>query len=1027
MKFNDESNLSILNRSVMKKNSLKSRILRNIILSLFMLFFIPITAQVKEDVSISGTIIDQTGNPLPGVSVVIEGTNSGTISDVNGLFSIKAPTGSTLTLSFIGMESVTYRVTSPDNDLSITMVDQLTNLDVIVVTGYSSEKKKDLTGAVSVVDVDMIQKAGTPNVLQSLQGTTPGVNIITDGAPGGSNTQIRIRGMSTVNSNQPLYVIDGVPTTENMSSINPNDIESLQVLKDASSASIYGARAANGVIVITTKKGKQGKLNIEFDASSSLQTIAKTFDVLSSDQWGQAYFAAQKNDGTTVGHPFYGYESESNPVQFLDADNLVPYSNTDWQNEIYSSSWNQKYALTISNGTEKGSMLFSTSYVNQDGLIDQSFYKRFSARLNSTYNIFDKVTIGENLMLAQWTDRGVTTQDDRGVTYNAMRQHPAIPVKDQNGDFTNPLTIASSDIANPVHELYNNRDDKNQSWRIFGNAFIEIKPIKDLSIKSNIGIEHVQFFTNDFTRKLQTSDINSVYRGYGQGDTWTWTNTAMYGKKLNDHNFNILLGTEAITYKYEGLSGSGQGYSFDDENFMVLDAASGVRSSGGGITEWGLYSLFGKANYNFKDKYLVSATLRRDATSRLSSDNNSGVFPAFTGAWRITEEDFFPQTNWLSYLKLRAGWGVNGNTDIDNYVIYSTYVNDAASGISINTTGSPDLKWETTTQTNLGLDMGLFNNSLNITFDYYTKNTEDMLTIPPVLASAGQNAARWTNTGNMENKGFELNIGYNSKMYGDFSWAANVNVSKYKNKLIKLNNLVNYTGSDIRNMEGQPIGVFYGYVTDGIFQNEEEVRNHADQQGKGIGRIKYMDLDNNGFINDDDRTVIGDPNPDLTCGLNLDLNYKRFTLSAFFSSELGFDIFNTTKRQLDFMTYGPVATNRGTSVLDAWSSTNTGSTIPALTLLNTNNETRTSTYFIEDGSYVKLKFLRLNYKFDSLILEKLNLGALSLYVQAENLFTITDYSGLDPEIAPFGGSLRGVDNAPYPISRNFIMGVNIKF
>lgn len=973
----------------------------------------------QDVMDVSGTVSDSFGDSLPGVSIVVDGTSTGTITNIDGIFNLKVPLESILEFSFIGMKTQT-QVSS--KEMTVVLLDETTDLDAVIVTGYTSEKKKDLTGSVAVIDMDMVQKGSAPNVLQSLQGTASGVNIITDAAPGGGNTQIRIRGMSTLNSNQPLYVIDGVPTTENINSLNPNDIESMQILKDAASASIYGARAANGVIVITTKKAKKGKVSVEFDASTTIQTIAKNFDVLNSDQWGQAYFTAQRNDGIATGHPFYGYGDTPQSVDYLDADKTVPYSNTDWQDEIYSTAILQKYGVTVSNGGEKGSVLFSTSYVDQDGIIDETFYQRFSTRINSTFNVSDKVRIGENLMIAKWNERGAATQNDRGVTYNAFRQHPALPVKDNNGIYTNPLSVVGSDIANPAHEIQNNKDDENQSWRILGNAYLEIEPIKDLTFKSNIGIEHLQYLNRNLTRPLQPSDVSSVSREYGQGDTWTWTNTAFYKKQLGNHRFDVLAGTEAIEYRFENVGGFGRGYTFYDDNFMIIDAATGERSSNGGVQEWAMFSIFGKVNYNFKDKYLLSATIRKDATSRLASGYNSDIFPAFTGAWRLSEENFMPVIDWLSDVKLRGSWGKNGNSNISNYAIYNTYVNDPTNGISIATTGSPDLVWETTTQTNIGADLALFNNQFSVNLDYYTKFTTDMLTIPPVLSAAGQNAARWTNTGDMENTGFELSLGYNSKVVNDFSWSSNFNLGMYKNKLVKINNLVSFTGTDIRNIEGQPLGVFYGFVTDGIFQDEESVRNHADQTGKGVGRLRYVDLNNDGVINDDDRSVIGDPNPDLTMGLNLDATFKNFTLSAFLSSELGFDIYNQTRRQLDFMTYGPSATNRGVSTLDAWSTENRGANVPLLTLLDTNNETRASSYFIEDGSYVRLKFLRLNYQFGQSVVERLGLGSLSIYGQAENLFTITNYSGLDPESA-----IRGVDNAPYPMSRNFILGLNVKF
>lgn len=994
-----------------------------------LLFCVSTLSIYAQNIELKGQVKDETGEGILGVTIQESINGGGTITDIDGSFNMMvASEDAKLTFSFIGMTSQTVTV-GGKRTFDILMKSNNVGLEELVVTGYTTEKKKDLAGAVSVVDVDLIQKSGATNVLQAMQGTTPGVEILSDGTPGGGGASIRIRGMSTINNSSPLYVIDGVPTTEDLSSMNPSDIESIQVLKDASSASIYGARAANGVVVITTKKAEVDRLTVDFSASGSLQTVAKTYDVLNAEQWGNMYFQTLSNDGTAISHPFYTSVNGTPVVnQYLTDDQSVESADTDWQDEIYSPSWSQKYALTISNGSKKGSSLFSMNYTKQDGLIDYSYYERFSARMNSTYKISDKITVGENFMLAQWSDLGVDTQDDRGVTYSAFRQHPAIPVYDVNGDYTSPMNIFGSDIANPVHELSNGQDNESQSWRLFGNAYLEVRPIEGLILKSNIGLEHIQYYTDDLTRKLLDTDVNSVTCAYGQGDTWTWTNTAFYSKKIQNHSFSALLGSEAISYTYEYMKGSRNEYAFEDDKYMVPDAGTGDQAFSGSNAEWSMFSLFGKASYDYKGKYLVSGTLRKDASSRLGTENNSGVFPALTGAWRITEESFMPEIPGLDYAKVRVAWGKNGNSEIDNYATYSSYVNDPDKGIIVGSTGNPNLLWETTTQTNYGIDMTFFSGKVNAAFDYYTKITSDMLTIPPVLDAAGQNAAMWTNTGDMTNNGFELTVGYNSDVKNDFSWGATANISRYQNELVKLNNQVEYTGTDIRNMEGQPLGIFYGYVTDGIFQTQEEVANHAEQQGKDVGRLRYVDINNDGYINEEDQTVIGDPNPDFSLGLNFNFKYKQFTLSGYFSGDFGFNIYNQTKRQLDFVSYGGAgkATNHGVGTLDAWTPTNTDATIPALTEIDNNNETRASTYFIEDGSFVKLKNLRLGYDFTPEMAAKIGFASFGVYAQAENLFTITQYSGLDPELPAYGNG-RGVDNAPYPISRNFLLGLNVKF
>ena len=1011
---------------------------KRILMSLLAL--VACTLMYAQTGMITGTVVDDLGEGVIGATVMEKGTSNGTVTDFDGNFKLKVAAGTTLVISYIGYDK---QEVAAQNGMKVTLKDNAAQLAEVVVTGYQVQRKADLTGAVAVMDMKGVKSESDPNMLNSMQGKLPGVNIVTDAAPGGGGASIRVRGMSTVNGASPLYVIDGVATTENLNSLNAADIESIQVLKDASSASIYGSRAANGVIIITTKKGKGDKVSVNVNYTASLNTIAKQYEVMDAEQWGRAYWTANQNAGLVASHPFYGSGDQPQLREYLDADGKVHAANTDWQDEVFSSAWTNNLSASVSNSSEKGSFMLSGNYINQNGLMNNTFYRRYTARLNSTYNISKVFSVGENLMIAQWTDRGYGTGDDRGIPYTAMRQHPAIPVTDANGTYTNPMVLSGSDIANPVHELYNGRDNSNESWRIFGNAYIDIKPIDGLTLKSNLGIEHTQFFNKNLGRRIQPSDMNSVSRAYGQGDTYTWTNTANYMKTFAGvHHLNALLGSEFIKYRSEDLNGANRDYAFEDVDYMQIGAGGGEQTVGGGKAEWALFSLFGKLDYNYADRYLVSATLRRDQTSRLHKDNNSGVFPAFSAAWRASEECFFPQNPVVSDLKIRAAWGQNGNSAIsDNYAYYTRYAynlrhgsydlngtnNSVVPGIVAASSGNRNLKWETTTQTNLGFDAQLFQGALSLSFDYFWKNTKDMLTIPPTLSVEGEGAAMWMNTGEMKNNGWELTMTYRSPQYGDFSWNGTLNLSQYKNELVKFNDVVTSQGGDYRLMVGQPMGVYYGYVSDGIFQNEDEVSNHAIQQGKGVGRLIFRDIDGNGTVDDNDRCIIGDPNPDFAMGLNLDLNYKDFTLSAFFSGEFGFDIYNTTRRQLEFMHYGGgSSTNHDVDILDAWSPTNTGATIPALTMVDNNNETRMSSYFVEDGSYLKLKYLKLGYQLPKDLAQKIYASGISVFGQVENIFTITSYKGLDPEVI-LGGYGARVDSGLYPRARTFTLGLNLTF
>lgn len=993
-----------------------------------------------QKLQVSGIVLDAaTEEPIIGATILVEGTQEGTISDFDGKFVISAAEGTPLHFSYIGYKEVVMPAKAV---MSILMSEDNEMLEEVVVTGYTTQRKADLTGAVAVMDMNQPSSEASASALTSMQGRLPGVQITTDPAPGAGGSTIRVRGMSTINGNDPLYVIDGIPTTENLNSLNPADIASIQVLKDASSASIYGSRAANGVIIITTKQAKKDRLSVNVGYSATAQTVAKLHNMLNAEQWGQVYWDAMNNANMTPWHKFYGFGEEPKLVEYLDSDKTLKAGDTDWQRAVYHTAWTHNTNASVSYSSEKAKVYFSGNYIDQEGLMDYTFYKRFSTRLNSEYNIGKYVKVGENLMIARWDDNGFSTQNDRGIPYTAMRQHPAIPVTDAEGNYTSPLQLANSDIANPVHQLYNGRDNNTQSWRIFGNAYLEVNPwLKGLYLKTNIGIEHVQFNGTSYGRKIEETDVNSMSRNFGQGDTWTWTNTIRYENVFGKHHVNALFGTEAIGYKYDGFDASKRQYAFEDKHYMVLGTGEDDPACGGGINEWALFSIFAKADYNYADRYLFSATIRRDATSRLYVGNNSGIFPAFSAAWRFTEESFYPENKWFTNGKLRLGWGQNGNAAIgDLYSAYSTYAyttgnaaydlyatnQETVAGIIVAKTGTKDLKWETTTQLNVGLDLGFFQNDLNVNIDWYLKQTKDMLTVPPVLSVAGENAAVWQNTGNMDNMGIEVSLDYHSPDYNGFSWAANFNVAHYRNKVTKLNNFVKTIGGDIRLIEGEAMGVYYGYVVDGIFQTQEEVDNAAEQQGKAIGRFRYQDLDDNGIINEKDQMIIGNPNPDVTMGLNLDLKYKGITLSMFFNSEVGFDIYNTTRRQLDFMSYGISSSNRGVGILDAWTPENTDATIPMVSLADNNNEMRMSTYFVEDGSYCKLKYIKLGYDFPKVVTNAIHAQNLNIFFQVENVFTLTKYTGLDPEL-PLGAYGARVDNGPYPRSRNFSMGLNLAF
>lgn len=1010
---------------------------KTILYALFLLLAV-IGAQAQE-ITVSGTVLSGSDNePLIGATVRSLATNAGTSTDIDGNFTMSVPQGSDLQVSYIGYEPKTVKA---EPSMTITLKDNAAALDEIVVVGYTTQRKADLTGAVAVMNMKEPLSENSGNIMNSMAGKLPGVNVVPDAAPGGTGS-IRVRGMSTANSsNDPLYIIDGVPT-DNINCINPSDIETMQVLKDAASASIYGSRAANGVVIITTKQGKGDRMTININYAASAQTIAKRHKMLDANQWGVAYWAASRNSNIKPSHSLYGNGDVPVLQPYVDGNPNFPTTNTDWQDEVYQTAWTNNLTASISNNTEKGSVMLSLNYINQNGNIKDTFYERYSARINSRYDFNKYISVGENLMVARWTNRGMDVAGDRGIPFTAMSQHPALPVKGLNGEWTRPLGLIASDLANPCQLIANAADNDLSSWRILGNAYLEVKPVEGLTLKSNIGIEHSQYFNVTLGRTVNPGDVNSVGSVYGQGDTWTWTNTANYNKTFNGvHHLNVLFGTEAIGYTFKDLSGSRENFAFEDKDFMQVGAGTGVQKAGGGKTQWSVFSLFGKVDYNYADRYLASFTIRRDSNSRFAKDNRAGVFPAFSLAWRPTQEEFFPHNEILTDLKIRYSWGQNGNANIPSlYPAYSTYIfntgngaydingtnSSTTSGITLASTGNPDLKWETTTQNNIGLDFQLLNGAINVSADYYIKKTKDMLTIPPALDVAGENAAVWLNTGDMKNNGWEVTVAYNSPQYGDFSWNGSLNISQYKNELVTLNSRQKFIGGDQRLIPGEPMGVYYGYVCDGIFQNDVEVANHATQTGAAPGRLIYRDLNGDGVIDDNDRCIIGDPNPDLSLGLNLAFKYKAFTLDMFFAGDFGFDIQNHMKRQLLSMNYGNLATNRGVDILNAWTPTNTDTDIPALSLTDDNNEARFSTYYVENGSYMKMKYLKLSYSLPKNIIRKIGATNLDVYGQVENVFTITKYKGLDPEILPGEYGAR-IDNGAYPRPRTFTIGLNLQF
>lgn len=1038
---------------------------------LILLMFIVALPLMAQESRITGRVTDaQTGEALPGTTVKIEGTTTGTITDMDGNFTINAESGDVLLASFVGFE--TQRVTvGNQTTLNIALEPAEKSLDEVVVMGYSTQRKKDLTGSVSVVNVEEMGTVPYANVLQSLQGRVAGVQISQDGAPGAGRTQMRIRGMTTLHNNNPLYVIDGIPTTEPLDNLNPNDIESIQVLKDASAASIYGSRSAAGVVVITTKKGRGESLNIDAGVVKGIQTLQNQIEVLNAQEWGDMYWQAARNSNRTPNIGIYGGRAENpqiitdSPFEVTESGQMYQFTpeGTNWGDAVYRRAKNDQYFVNINSGTQTGRYSLGFSYFDQDGIIDHTRYDRLTARVNSSFDITPWLRIGENLSLS-WTDQvQAGTQDTHGgIPFLAMRQHPALPIYDTDGNFAGGNAfvggLAFPNAMNPVAMLHRNRNNNSRSWRIFGNAFLEADVLKgfnnlsenhSLLLKTNIGIDYSNFLGQTFTPRFQEGgfirEFAEYHNNFGEGLTTTWINTAEYNFNTARHGFKALVGHEAIGYKFQGLSAGRSGYLIEDPNFVQI--GSGDRESSvndGGRADWGLLSYFGRVEYNFDERYLLSATLRHDQSSRII---HSAVFPAFSAGWNIDQEEFASDifdAGWIDRFKLRGSWGQQGNQTVGNYAIYSTFgVNPdradydlngdnvtVSPGLIVNQRGNLDLRWEITTQTNLGFDAVFLNNLFELNIDAYARRTEGILTSPPMIAAEGEGAAPPRNTATMENHGIDLNLTYFHGANNKFNFSSTLQFSTYRNRVVSLGPGIGSTGlygeqyfnwgDDTRAATGYAFPSFFGWQADGIFQNEDEVEAHATQPGKAPGRIRYADLNGDGVIDDADRTYLGNPHPDFTLGLNSNFNYGNFNFSFFIYASKGNQVYNYTRLNTDF--FEPNF-NTGRRILDAWTPENTDATVPAVQLTATNNERRPSSYFVEDASFIRLRNVRLGYNLPLEFARRMNIN---FYGEVQNALTITGYTGVDPEVPHAGNAnVFGVDRGFYPLPRTFMVGINV--
>jgi len=1012
-----------------------------------------------QQVNVSGVIKDATGETVIGASVMVKGTKTGTVTDFDGRFHVECTPGATLVISYIGYQ--TQEVKAADG-MNVVLQEAANDLNEVVVTGYTTQRKADLTGAISVVSVDDIAKQNENNPIKALQGRVPGMNISADGSPSGTAT-VRIRGIGTLNNNDPLYIVDGVPTKAGMHELNGNDIESIQVLKDAASASIYGSRAANGVIIITTKKGKEGKIKVDFDGSIAVSTYAHKMKVLNAKEYGQVMWQAYVNDGMDpntngLGYRYdWGYNAQGTPVlngismkKYLDDAGTTPAADTDWFDETTRTGVIQQYNVSVSNGSDKGSSFFSLGYYKNLGIIKTSDFNRFSARMNTEYKLLKNkmLTVGEHFTL----NRTSEVQAPGGFLQNVLQFNPSLPIYTEDGNYAGPVG-GYPDRYNPVAVLERNKDNRYTYWRMFGDAYLNLNPFKDFNIRTTFGLDYSQkqqrFFTYPVTEGNVANNKNGVEAKQEHWTKWMWNAVATYNMELGKNRIDLMAGMELNRQDDIYFSGYKEGFSILNPDYMWPDAGTTNPQAYGGGSGYSLVSFFGKANYNYADKYMASFTIRRDGSSRFGKNNRYATFPSVSAGWRINQESFLKKASWIDDLKIRASWGQTGNQEIDNLARYTLYVSNygvnenggqsygtsydiagtnggstLASGFKRNQIGNDNIKWETTTQTDLGFDFAFFRNTLYGNFDWYFKKTKDILVNMPGIAVMGEGSSQWINAGEMENRGFEFNIGYRNQTHFGLKYDVTANISSYRNKITALPTTVaangTFGGNGVKSIIGHPMGAQVGYVADGIFKSQEEIDNHATQEGAGLGRIRWKDLTGDGKITEADQTWIYNPVPDFTYGFNIYLEYKNFDFTAFFQGVQGVDIISDLKKETDIWAGLNIGfLNKGKRLLDAWSATNPDSNVPALSLSDNNNEKRVSSYWVENGSYLKLRTIQFGYNFPQTIASKLAMQRLRMYVSAQNLFTIksSSFTGVDPENPNYG----------YPIPLNITFGLNVTF
>ncbi|WP_118195575.1 SusC/RagA family TonB-linked outer membrane protein [Albibacterium indicum] len=1003
------------------------------------------TKSVHIQQQIRGTVSDETGLPLPGVTVQVQGTQVASTTDSEGRYTIQAENGATLVFNMIGFVSEERVVDG--SSINVVLKASISDLDEVVVVGYGTQRRRDLTGAISSVKAEDIVKVQTPSFTSAIQGKVPGVYISqTSGAPG-SSASVRIRGVGTTGGNQPLYVVDGFPISagamsisrssdriDGLSVINPADIESIEVLKDAASAAIYGARAANGVILITTKRGKEGQARITLNSSYGVQDLWRRPEFLNAEQFATLANELYTNSGMTPNPEW------ADPASFG--------AGTNWIDQVFRTAPIQNYDFRATGGTEKLKASASLGYMDQQGTMIETGYSRYTGRFTADLTASDKLSFGGSLAYTYTQGQGQQNQVmNRGIFNLAQQYYPTLgpgSVIDGNSAYY------TTQGDNPVLRAQS-MDNRLRNSRVFGNVFGTYEIIPDLTFKSSVGIDH----DNNRNRAWEPTVDRGHYRNLQaylsetatEDMTWLIENTLSYSKTFSDHSLSAVVGQTAQRSQTDWITAIGR--EFANEQLQIINGSkSDLREANGTKGDYTLASYLARVNYAYKDKYLFSASIRRDGSSNFGPNNKWGNFPSVSAGWNISDEAFLADANFLNSLKIRASWGELGNdaigafgylntirsgTGSDNYVFGPSQ--DLVLGASLSRPGNPDLKWETTQQTNIGIDATLFENAVSLTADYYIKNTKDMLVNLPVSYEAGFASAPSVNGGEVQNKGFEFALGY-QKTVGDLYFSINGNFSTLTNvvKSLGVGRPINgptlqYTSMSASYTEvGRPIGYYRGFVVDGIYQTNEEV-NRSLQPNAVAGDFKFKDINGDNLLTDLDRVELGTPWPDIMYGANFDLTYKGFDFNLMLQGVAGNQIFHSNKFSTYPMKYfgGSGVVNSAIEVLDRWTPGSGKNEIPQLKYVDSNgNYANASSFYIEDGDYLRIRNVILGYSLPAGLLERTKtFKSVRLYVSAQNLFTFTNYSGFDPEVGSTNPIRAGIDDGVYPMPRTISFGLNL--